>query len=175
MYRLHSVYGRKTCLSVVAASLEKEESASAKNWPHLSLGRLLVLATHSWLLVKKILTFDLSRCVELCRVFSWVCGVSALPLLRQDVISVMSVQGFAVSYWLLFADPRRGLRSVSMKWQAHASLAHLSALGFCLVLFLVLTFFPLYSLEVAVFTKLCFGGSFTFSSIMKITDFEHDP
>ena len=62
-----------------------------------------------------------------------------------------------------------------MKWQAHASLADLSALGFCLVLFLVLTFFPLYSLEVAVFTKLCFSGSFTFSSSMKIANFEHDP
>ena len=107
----------------------RRKSASAKNWPHLSLGSLLVLATHSWLLVKKILAFDLSRCVELCRVFSWVSGVSALPLPRQDVISVMSVQGFVVSYWLLFTDPMRGLRSISMNWQVQASLAPLSALG----------------------------------------------
>ena len=47
---------------------------------------------------KNFLAFDLSRWVGLCRVFSLVCGVSALPLQRQDVISVMSVQGFTVSY-----------------------------------------------------------------------------
>lgn len=63
-----SMAGRRACRWWLPPL--KEESASAKNWPHLSLGSLLVLATHSWLLVKKILAFDLSRCVELCRVFS---------------------------------------------------------------------------------------------------------
>lgn len=47
---------------------------------------------------KKFLAFDLLRWVGLCRVFSLVCGVSALPLQRQDVVSVMSIQGFTVSY-----------------------------------------------------------------------------
>lgn len=47
---------------------------------------------------KQNLSSDLSRRVGLLRVFSLVCGASALPLQRQDVLSVMSVQGFIVSY-----------------------------------------------------------------------------
>lgn len=48
--------------------------------------------------VRRIPVFDLWRWVGLCGVFSLVCGVSALPLQRQDVISVMSGHGFIASY-----------------------------------------------------------------------------
>lgn len=80
-------------------------------------------------LSKKILAFDLSRWVGLCRVFSLVCGVSALPLQRQDVISVMSVQGFTVSYWLFFTGPMREPGSVSMNWQTHVLFSSPECIG----------------------------------------------
>lgn len=98
-------------------------------------------------LSKKILAFDLSRWVGLCRVFSLVCGVSALPLQRQDVISVMSVQGFTVSYWLFFTGPMREPGSVSMNWQTHVLFSSPECIG------LLLTFCPLHSAGVAIFPQ----------------------
>lgn len=45
----------------------------------------------------------------------------------------------------------------------------------CIGAFLILTFFPLYSLGVTDFTRFCFGGPFIFNSILEITNSDHDP
>ena len=112
-----SVAGKYVCLWCLPPG--EGRGAPAEKWPYLSWAGLLFSGTHScglgffffFFWSKNFLAFDLSRWVGLCRVFSLVCGVSALPLQRQDVISVMSVQGFTVSYWLLFTDSmaNRGL------------------------------------------------------------------
>lgn len=126
----------------------ERRGAPAEKWPHLSWTGLLFLGTHSWFFVKKILAFDLSRWVGLCRVFSLVCGMSALLLHRQDVISVVSAQGFTVSYWLLFTDPMRELG----KKHELASLCLCSSPE-CIGVSFLLMFIPLHSWKLPFFPK----------------------
>lgn len=72
--------------------------------------------------------------------------MSALPLQRQDVTYVMSVQGFIVFYWSFFTGPvREWIRS--MNWQTHICVSSPECISFPLI------FIPLYSLGVAVSPK----------------------